>query len=210
MTSIAIPKGSFAYPEQVRAGRKVEVALAALTLARLLLVPVIVLSFMKSPLLTCAAITGFVLADIYDGVLARRNGSDGPRRRALDSMVDRIGIDAGMVGAYLAGVLPLPLLIALIARDLYCAAICARMMHRWGAAIKADWVYRSLNAAVALGAMVAPFISPTLWVALTCGLLVAAMIVAVDLTRLVRSVESASPRIRGRVLPAGEIRGESS
>lgn len=195
-----------AYLEQSRPGRKVDVALGALTLARLLFVPAIVLTFLNAPLLTGLAIAGFVLADIYDGILARRNGGDGPWRRALDSTVDRIGIDAGMVGAYVAGLLPLPLLIALIARDLYCAAICARMLHRRGVAIKADWVYRSLNACVALGAMAAPFISSTLWVTLAWGLVVAAMLVAIDLTRLVRKAESAAPLVRDLVIPAGELR----
>jgi len=208
MSSSAVLKGSSLWlgQWQARPARKIDGALAAFTLARLALVPVIVLSFMKAPLVTCVAITGFVVADVYDGVLARRNGSDGPRRRALDSVVDRLGIDAGIVGAYVAGLLPLPLFIALLARDLYCAAICARMLRRRGVAIRADSVYRSLNACIAIGAMAAPFISSTLWVGLAGGLLLVAVIVAVDLTRLVRSVESAPPTVRDLVIPAGELR----
>jgi phosphatidylglycerophosphate synthase len=208
MSDIAVPKNGYPTPFGVNVASvfKVDARLAALTLSRLLLVPVIVLTFLKAPSLTSVAIIAFVVADIYDGVLARRNGSDGPWRRALDSSVDRIGIDAGMVGAYVAGLLPLPLLMALIARDLYCAAICGRMLRRRGVAIKADWVYRSLNVFVAAGALAAPFLPPGLWVALTGGLLLAAIVVAIDLTRLVGSVESASPRFRDVVVPAGEIR----
>ncbi len=208
MPTSAVLKGGSLWLDQwqARPVRKIDVALALFTVARLALVPAIVLSFMKVPLVTCVAIVGFVAADIYDGILARRDGNDGPRRRALDSVVDRIGIDAGIVGAYVAGLLPLPLLVAFIARDLYCGAICARMLRRRGVAIKADWVYRSLNACVAIGAMAAPFISSTLWVGLAGGLLLAAVIVAVDLTRLVRSVESTPPSVRDFVIPAGELR----
>lgn len=195
---------------QPRALRKIDVALLAFTLVRLAFVPLILLSFMKIPLVTTLAIVGFVAADIYDGVLARRHDSDGPRRRALDSVVDRIGIDAGILGAFVTGLLPLPLFLALITRDLYCAVICARMVHRRGVAIKADWVYRSLNGCIAIGAMAAPFLSPSLWVGLASGLLVAAVVVAVDLTRLVRSVEAAPPAVRNVVISAAESRRMST
>jgi len=185
---------------------KAGLTLAILTLARLSLVPVILLSFMRVPALTAAAIALFVFTDVFDGVLARNQGADGPRRRGLDSMVDRIGIDAGIVGAYLAGILPAALLVALLARDLYCAFICARMMYRRNVAIKADWMYRALNLSVALGAIAAPFLSPTLWVSLTGAMLLLAVAVAIDLTRSVRLVEGTPPGLRDTVLSAGALR----
>lgn len=180
--------------------------LTALTLARLSLVPVIIISFMKVPALTTAAIVLFVIADIFDGVFARSRDADGPSRRALDSTVDRIGIDAGIVGAYLAGLLPIFLLVALLARDAYCALICARMMYRRRVAIKADWAYRTLNSSVALGAIAAPFLPQPLWISLTSVMLLLSLAVAVDLTRSVRFVEGSSRHLRGTVLSATELR----
>lgn len=186
--------------------RKADLVLAALTLSRLALIPVIALSFMKLPALTIGAVVLFVIADVADGMLARNLRADGPYRRALDSTVDRIGIDAGIVGAYLAGILPGYLLIALLARDAYCALLCARMVHRRGIAIKADWLYRLLNACVAIGAIAAPFLSQRLWVALAGVLLLFSIAVAADLTRLVRRVEASPSAVRNAVLPAGALR----
>lgn len=194
-------------PRPLRHSRsKLNIGLAALTLARLSLVPVIALSFMKVPAVTIGAIVLFVVADVFDGVLARNRQADGPSRRALDSTVDRIGIDAGILGAYLAGILPAPLLIALLARDLYCGAICARMVRKRGVAIKADWLYRGLNLCVAVGAIAAPFVPATLWAWGAGVLLLFSLVVAIDLTRSVRTVENAPPSLRDAVLPAGAVR----
>jgi len=185
---------------------RTEVRLAALTLLRLSLVPVIVLSFLKVPAITAAAILLFVVGDIFDGVLARKFEADGPKRRALDSLVDRIGIDAGILGAYLSGILPLALLILLLARDAYCAVICIRMVVRRNVAIKADWMYRALNLCFALGAFAAPFLSERLWVSLASVLFALSLGVAIDLTRSVRLVERAPARFRNVVLGAGSLR----
>lgn len=183
-----------------------DLTLSALTLARVSLVPVIILSFMEIPALTICAVALFVAADVFDGILARNRGADGPSRRALDSTVDRIGIDAGIVGAYIAGILPAPLLVALLARDAYCALICARMMYRRRIAIKADWLYRALNLSVALGAIAAPFVPQSLWVSLAGLMLLLSVAVAVDLTRSVRRVEASSRDLRDTVLSASALR----
>jgi phosphatidylglycerophosphate synthase len=182
--------------------------LAAFTLGRLSLVPLIVLSFLETPALTVAAIALFVILDVFDGVLARRQAADGPGRRSLDSVVDRIGIDAGIVGAYAAGLLPEFLLVALLARDAYCGMLCARMMYRRRVAIKADWLYRGLNLCVALGAVAAPFVPTGLWEASAYGLLALSIVVAIDLTRCVRVVENSPDDVRTRVVGAGELRKE--
>lgn len=180
--------------------------MTALTLGRLSLVPVILLSFMKVPPVTTAAIVLFVVADIFDGMIARGSRADGPTRRALDSLVDRIGIDAGMVAAYIAGILPAPLLVALLARDAYCALICVRMVYRRNVVIKADWMYRALNLSVALGAIAAPFLSAGLWISLAGVMLLLSVVVAADLTRSVRFVESSPSGVRNVVLAAGALR----
>ncbi len=194
-------------PRERRAlGAQVDFKLAAWTVARLSLVPVIVLSFMKVPVVATAAIVLFVVADIFDGLLARSRSADGPIRRGLDSVVDRAGIDAGIVGAYLAGILPLFLLIPLLARDAYCALLCARMFYRRRIAIKADWMYRGLNLTVAAGAISAPFVPAELWAWLAGLMLLLSIVVAIDLTRSVVSVERASPSLRDAVLRAGALR----
>lgn len=189
-----------------RRDSKADFKLGALTLGRLSLVPVIILSFMQIPAVTTGAIALFVVADIFDGVLARNQSVDGPSRRALDSTVDRIGIDAGMIGAYFAGILPGFLLLALLARDAYCALICARMMYRRRVAIKADWMYRALNLCVVVGAIAAPFLSARVWASLAGVLLLLSVAVAIDLTRSVRLVESSSPDLRDTVVSAGVLR----
>jgi phosphatidylglycerophosphate synthase len=191
---------------QSRRASSLDLTLAALTLARLSLVPVIIFSFMRVPALTTGAINLVVAAAVFDGVFARNRDADGPSRRALDSTVDRIGIDAGIVGAYLAGILPAFLLVALLARDAYCALICARMMYRRRVAIKADWVYRALNSSVALGAIGAPFLPQPLWVSLAGLMLLLSVAVAVDLTRSVRLVEGSSRDLRDTVLSATTLR----
>lgn len=195
---LALEPASFAWP--------LEASLTALTLGRLVFVPVIIASFTVSAALTTVALLLFIAADVFDGVVARRHEADGPARRALDSIVDRVAIDACLVGAWLGGVLPLPILCALLARDLYLALLCRRMMSVRGVAIKADWLYRSLNLAIAAWAIAVPFVSPDVRVGLALGLLVFSVVVAVDLIRAVRIVLSSPSRIRNVVVEAGWLR----
>ena len=183
-----------------------ESAFAVLTLVRVALVPVFVLSFLAQPLVTTISLSLFILADIYDGVLARLYNADGPYRRALDSTVDRVGIDAFFVGAFIAGALPWPLFLALLLRDAYCAAICLVMMRTRRVAIKADWLYRSLNLSIAVWALSAPYMSQAIRDLAASLILVASIGVATDLTRSVRRVLGSAPQIRNRVIAAGRIR----
>ena len=195
---------------QDRLSSRADVLLAAFTLGRLCLIPVIVLSFMTEPVVSSAAIVLFVLADVYDGVIARRYHADGPERRALDSIVDRIGIDVCLVGAYFAGALPAVLVGALLARDAYCAVLCAGMFRERNVAIKADWLYRALNLSVAACALAAPFVSATERVAVGGVLFVAAVLVALDLTRAVRLVRRSPSQVRDTVIPAARLRRRHS
>jgi phosphatidylglycerophosphate synthase len=142
----------------------------------------------------------FIVADVYDGVLARRRDADGPARRALDSIVDRLAIDACLIGACASGMLPLPLLCGFLARDVYLALLCRRMVRERRVAIKADWLYRSLNLAVAAWGMTAPFVFAEGRVALGAALLAFSLLVARDLNRAVRLVLSAPPRLRNNDL----------
>lgn len=177
-----------------------------LTVARLALVPVLISSFLVAPAITMAGLVFFVVADVYDGVLARRLECDGVNRRALDSMVDRLAIDSCLIGAYFAGALPLLLAAAFLGRDLYCAAICCYMVRQRKSVIKADWVHRSLNLSIAGWAIIAPFVSSQARVDLAAVLLMASIVVAVDLSRCVRSVISAPGHIRQCVVSASAAR----
>lgn len=189
-----------------RAFASVEATLTALTVGRLVFVPIIIASFTVSAAVTTVALLLFIAADVYDGVVARRHGADGPARRALDSIVDRLAIDACLIGAWVSGAMPLPILCALLARDLYLALLCRRMMSERGVAIKADWPYRSLNLAVAGWAIVSPFVSADVRVGLAAALLSFSLLVALDLTRGVRMVLKAPPRLRDTVVDAGWLR----
>lgn len=181
-------------------------AMAAFTLTRLLLVPGIALAFMHSALLTSCLLVAFMVADLGDGVIARRLGVEDVTRRALDSVVDRIAIDSCLLAAMLAGAMPVPIGAALLLRDAYCGLLCARMVHRVGIAIKADIAYRALNGSVAAWALAAPFVGDAVRAWLALGILVAAIVVAVDLTRCVTSVSRTGAVGRGAVVPASVAR----
>lgn len=183
-----------------------DVGLAVFTLARLVLVPVMIVSFYTAPMVMAAALALFIFTDIYDGVLARRFDSDGPARRALDSTVDRIGIVAVLIAAGAAGVLPLSLLAIFLVRDAYCALICARMMRRRRVAIKADWMYRTLNLSIAAWAVTAPLLPDPYRTAFAAVVLLGSLLVAIDLTRSVSRVLAAPRKVVNAVVAAGAVR----
>lgn len=184
----------------------VDVGLTALTVGRLVFVPIIIASFTVSAPVTTVALLLFIATDVFDGVIARRHNADGPGRRALDSIVDRLAVDACLVGAYVAGALPLPILCALLARDLYLGQLCQRMMSERNVAIKADWLYRGLNLAVAAWAISSPFVSAGVRVGLALALLAFSLFVARDLARGVHRVLNAPPQLRNVVVDAGWLR----
>jgi len=180
--------------------------LVALTVSRIALIPVIAISFLASPAVTTAALLVFMFADLFDGIVARDQGDDGPRRRALDTSVDRVAIDAGLVAATIAGAMPFLLLIGFLARDLYCAGICALMLAERRVAIKSDLLYRGLSCGFAAWALAAPFLSAGGRSAAAAALLFAALLLAVDLTRSVRTVRSAPASVENLVLDAASVR----
>lgn len=76
-------------------------------------------------------------------------------------------------------------------------------------AIKADWLYRSLNLGVAAWALLAPFISQGTRTVLAAALLGLSLIVAHDLKNSISKVLQASPELRNVVVDAGVLRGTS-
>lgn len=180
--------------------------LTVLTTARLVLVPVLIATFMVHPGVTTVFLVLFMAADLYDGVLARQLSADGPQRRAMDSIVDRIAIDSCLVAAFIYGALPAILLFGFLARDFYCAVLCARMMRQRRVAIKADVVYRGLNFSIAVWALSAPFVSAGARTAFAAVVFVASIAVAFDLTRSVRIVLNARPELSHQVIDADLLR----
>lgn len=180
--------------------------LLAWTLGRLALVPIIIVSFGVSPILTATALTAFVLADLYDGVLARQLGADDPARRILDSLVDRAAIWAVYGAVTLAGFLPPVFLVALLARDLYCGYQCQKIVRARNVAIRADWMYRGLNLMLAGWVVAAPLLHTQLRLGLFTAILAASAVVAVDLKRAVSTVIGMPSSVSAAVIPAGDIR----
>lgn len=181
--------------------------LLAWTVGRLGLIPVIILSYGVSPLLTAIALTAFVAADLYDGVLARQLEADTPSRRILDSIVDRISIWSVYIALAVVGVMPILLLGLLLGRDLYCGIWCHRMVRTRNIAIKADGLYRALNLMLAAWVVVAPMISSSTRASLFVGIFLFSIVVAVDLRRAVGKVLEMPPEVRDLVIDAGDLRG---
>jgi phosphatidylglycerophosphate synthase len=161
---------------------------------------------MVDPAVTTVCLGAFMLADLFDGVLARRLGADGPDRRALDSVTDRIAIDACLIGAWTAGAMPGLVLIGFLARDIYCGVLCAWMLRRRRAAIKADLLYRGMSFLIGVWALAAPFMTQPVRDALAVALLAFSLVVAADLTRGVRRVIRSRGDLAGRAIPASALR----
>ncbi len=181
-------------------------SLALLTVGRLALVPPMILSVDGPTAVMAVLLTVFVVADQLDGVVARRFDADDPARRTLDSIIDRVAIWAVYSASVLAGLLPVALLLLLVARDTYCAYQCGRIIAGPGIAIKADWLYRGLNLTLAGWILAAPHTGADLRQALFGLILVAAVAVAVDLTRSVSWVLDRSGQFSSQVISATQLR----
>ena len=179
--------------------------MVVVTIGRLVLIPLVILWLTSEPVACAAVLAVFISADIYDGVIGRRRGTDGPSRRGLDSIVDRIAIDAVYVALTWRGFLPLELLVFMLARDAYCARQCARMRARL-VAIRADWMYKTLNLSLAGWVIVAPLVTANVRVGLAVLVLAYSVIVAADLTRAVRKVLDLPLNVYGVVISAGQLR----
>jgi phosphatidylglycerophosphate synthase len=180
--------------------------LLAWTLGRLGLVPIVIAAFVISPPLTAIALGIFVVADLYDGVLARELDADGPSRRVLDSLVDRVSIWSVFLAVTLAGYLPPFLLGLLLARDFYCGAWCYRMVSSRNVVIRADWMHRSLNLMLAGWVIVAPMMGSAVRSSLFAGIMLFSLLVAADLIRSISRVLGSPPSLRNVVVSARDLR----
>lgn len=180
--------------------------LLALTLGRLLLIPLVIVSLDAAPAVTFLALLVFVLLDLYDGVVARRLDQDNVTRRVLDSTVDRISIWSVYLAATLVGLLPASLLLLLAVRDIYCGYWCLRLISERNIAIKADWLYRSLNLVLAVWIVLAPLTSAGLRTKLFLALCAYSVLVAMDLRRSIGILLEAGSGLRSQVIPASVLR----
>lgn len=92
-----------------------------ITVLRLMLVPFFfaVMITEKSDLLAFALFALAASTDWLDGQIARRTGTVTELGKAIDPLVDRLLIAAGVVGLYLDARLPLWIVLFLLVRDLY-------------------------------------------------------------------------------------------
>lgn len=176
------------------------------TVGRLAFIPVVILTLGNSTLLTALALAVFIGFDVYDGVLGRHRGTDGPARRALDSVIDRAAIQAVYVVATAEGLLPVALLVLMLARDVYCTAICSQMMRERWIAIRADWLYKVLNLSLAGWVILAPLVEADVAAWLFGAILAWGAVVTVDLARGVRQVRGGDASFVGGVVSAGDLR----
>lgn len=166
-----------------RAADRLDSLVVALTLGRLLLIPLVIACLTSWPRFTALPLLAFILVDVYDGVLARKRGSDTPARRALDSIADRIAIHAVFLAAVLLSLVPIVFWVLLLARDGYCAYWCYRIMNERWCAIRADWLYRTLNLSLAAWIVLSPLAPDSVVDLFAIAVLALAGVVAFDLTR---------------------------
>jgi phosphatidylglycerophosphate synthase len=180
--------------------------LVLVTVGRFVLIPVVVITFAAQPVITAMALSLFVGLDIYDGILGRQRGGDGPSRRALDSIVDRLAIHTVYIALALKGFFLPELLAFMLLRDAYCAYQCSRIMRARWVAIRADGMYKLLNLSLAGWVVIAPFITRTLQEGLAILILSYSVVVAGDLTLAVRKVLALPHHFDCSVISAGALR----
>jgi len=183
-----------------------DVVMLLFTVGRLVLIPLVVLSIPQDMLVSGLALGLFILADIYDGVLGRKRCADGPSRRALDSIVDRVAVHAVYIPLTFQGLLPVELLLVMLVRDTYCGYQCSRIMHGRWIAVRADGYYKALNLSLAGWVVFTPFVSESLRIVTFSCMMLYAGAVAVDLTHAVKRVLSMPLDVENVVIPAGSLR----
>jgi phosphatidylglycerophosphate synthase len=180
---------------------------AALTVGRLIFIPPLLFFIFQKEHLAAAAVLGaFLVADHYDGVFARASNVEGPTRRMLDSGTDRIAIWTVYAAMAALSYAVVPLVLALAARDLYCAWCCRQIMRERFVAVGADWPYRGLSALLAFWVMAAPELSATARTSSLCILTGCSLLLAVDLRLAVRRVQTLPNSVSSVVISATVLR----
>jgi len=104
-----------------------------ISLARVAMVPLFLwlLFGADSPLAAGLLLGAIGATDWVDGFLARRLGQVSELGKLLDPVADRLAITAAVVGGWVAGVLPWPVALALVVREVL-IGIGAFIAWRWG------------------------------------------------------------------------------
>lgn len=98
-----------------------ESKMIALTAMRLPLAALLIAAARSMPHLAVAVLVLLVLADILDGAIARRLGSDTPSRRIADVTVDKLVIHSALLAVVLGRPEALPWYALILLRDLVAA-----------------------------------------------------------------------------------------
>ena len=77
--------------------------------------------------------------DWVDGFLARRLGQVSELGKLLDPLADRLAITAAVIGGWVAGVLPWPVSLALVVREIL-IGIGALVAWRWGLRVEVRFI----------------------------------------------------------------------
>lgn len=127
----------------------------SITLLRLLLiVPAIVLLAGDRPGPAVAILVLFGATDRLDGWVARRFNQVSRVGKALDPIADRLGVAAILVGLTVAGVVPWPITVAVLATDLV-VAVCYLVARPISGQLEVTEVGRVRTALLMLGLVLA-------------------------------------------------------
>jgi phosphatidylglycerophosphate synthase len=102
-----------------------EKLMAVATVARLGITWGLVSSFAGEFVWTCAWMAAFLLADLIDGIVARKLQADGPVRRIADVIVDHISVTTAFIGAFVV----------------YREYLVANLVIAWMALVIVKWSY---------------------------------------------------------------------
>ncbi len=155
---------------------------------RLLLVGVFAFLFSRERYLSCLAVfTGAFLTDLLDGYLARRNNWVTNVGKVLDPLADKLMVLTALVCFYLAGWLPLWLLVVVFAKELI-MIVGGIILYKKEVVVYADWFGKSaagfFNMGIAL--VLAKVFLPWLGNAGVVVLLIAMVIAIVALVHYAR------------------------
>lgn len=181
--------------------------LTALTVARLGFIPfVITFLIAHRQGLAIVCLWAFLLADQFDGAIARRQNADGPARRTLDSLSDHLAIWSVYAVMAALSYASLPIVAVLGLRDVYCALSCRTIMRERYVAIGADLPYRARSALLAGWVMAAPYISAPVRTSALAAIAGFGLIVALDLRQATSRIRAMPMSITATVISARALR----
>lgn len=139
--------------------------------------------------------------DWVDGFLARRLGQVSDLGKVLDPVADRLAITAAVVGGWVAGVLPWPLALALVVREVVVALGATFAAWRWGVRVEVRFIGKvatfGLYSAIASFYVYAGFDHPLFlwwgWVVGVAGLVLYYAVTALYFADVMRMRREATP-----------------